>query len=203
MTESTRFAVLAAFALALVPARPAFAAADPGADALRALFASPTNAAGLFSAEFANRIPPATIGRYVLFYEASIGIPTAIGRDGDDYELTAPRGSLRATIELDAEGKIATLRFHDEISLGNADALKRILESKALLTDWFAPTPSRDVAVGRTQKIVDGLHAALGAYERTDVRHGTYVAVFERGETHAQISADRSGRIVYLSFERS
>jgi hypothetical protein len=184
------------------PASPASPAApDPARDALVALLAAPASSAALFSSN-AQGATPATVGRYVTFYEKSIGMPTAVVRDGADYVILAPRGALRADLSLDPTGKIDTIRFHDELSPVNADALARVLRATALQTEWFAANPARDAAVARTQKIVDGLHAALGAFVRVETRHGVYVAVFARGETHAQISADNSGRIIYLSFEK-
>jgi hypothetical protein len=211
-------AFAAAFAFACVAGasfpRPSVAntfAADAAASALRSLFAAPASPAALFSPSFARDVPPETIGKYVQFYERAIGAPISIERDAGgaraadgttEYVITAPRGSLRAAIALDPNGTIAALRFHDEISPANADALKRVLAAHVLAPDWFADSPTRTKALARTQKIVDDLHAALGAYVRLETRDAAYVAIFEHGETHAQISADNSGRIVYLSFQR-
>jgi hypothetical protein len=214
---SGRLALLAGVAVASAVARLAAAAVadtlaeDPAVADLRALFAAPTTSTALFSPAFARSVPPETIGRYVEFYERAIGAPISIERDATgahdpdaavEYVITAPRGSLRAAIAVDSLGTIASLRFHDEISPANADALKRVLSAHVLAPDWFADSPTRTKALARTQKIVDDLHAALGAYVRLETRDASYVAIFERGETHAQISADNSGRIVYLSFQR-
>ena len=178
-------------------------ATDPGVAVLRSLFNAPAASASLFAPADGAGASPATVAGYVTFYERTIGIPATIVHDGIDYLVSGPGGTIRAALQLDEAGKIAALRFHDETSAANADALARVLGAKTLATEWFAPAPSRDANVARTQKIVDDLHVAHGAFRRVETRHAAYYAIFERGETHVQISADRSGRIVYLSFERN
>jgi hypothetical protein len=196
------FAVLCTALQTPAPVRAAETPADPAVMALIDLFRSPADASALVAPSFASQFPPERLGGYVSFYEHTIGIPTTVVREGADYTLTSPRGSIRAAIALDAAGKIEALRFHDETSAVNADALARVLKSDRLQPAWFAYTAGRDVAIARTQKILDGLHAALGAFTRVTIRQGEYVAIFAHGETHAQISADNSGVITYLSFQQ-
>jgi hypothetical protein len=200
-----RFALLLVLGGNMLAARGSGAAdaPDPAVAALRSLFDAPAASAPLFAPAFTAEVSPATVAGYVRFYESTIGVPATIVEDNFDYLLSGPRGTLRAAIQLDETGKIAALHFHDETSAVNADALARVLGAEKLASDWFAPSASRDAAVARMQKIVDGMHDALGAYRRVETRHGAYYAVFDRGESHVQISADRSGRIVYLSFEQN
>jgi hypothetical protein len=170
---------------------------------LQTIFAAPALDASLFAANFTSKIPVADVQQFVDSYKSRLGAPTAIERDGYEYAIVSPKGSIRANVAFAQDGKISSLLFHDELSPDNRIALERLLAAQTIQDDWFVPSFTSEVPTAKTQALLADMHAKLGRFVRVDTRKGAYVAVFERGESHAQISADAAGKIDYLAFSKT
>jgi hypothetical protein len=179
------------------------AAADaPEVTALQRLFGTAPLTASLFTPEFLDKVPVSDVQSYIASYKERLGVPTAIARDGTDWALASPNGSIKVKLALDSRGRIASLLFHDELSGDNQAALQRVLAATTISPDWFEPSYLDDVPTAKLESLLADLHARLGAFVRVETRAGRYFAIFEKGETHAQISADPDGKIDYLAFSK-
>jgi hypothetical protein len=76
------------------------------------------------------------------------------------------------------------------------------LAADSISPDWFEPSYLHDVPTQKLTSLLADMHKALGKFVQVDIRNATYLAVFERGVSHAQISVDSDGRINYLAFSR-
>lgn len=188
------------FAFACLAA--AAGAEAPEVTALQRLFAATPLSASLFTPAFLDKVPVSDVQSYVDSYKARLGAPTAIARDGVDWALTSPNGSIKVKFALDARGRISSLLFHDELSGDNQAALQRVLAATTISPEWFEPSYLDDVPTAKVESLLADLHAKLGAFVRVETRAGRYFAIFEKGETHAQISADPDGKIDYLAFSK-
>jgi hypothetical protein len=177
------------------------AAGTVPSDALVKLFAQSSVDASLFAGSFP--IPISDVDTFVKSYVARIGAPTTVAADGASYDLTSPKGSIKADIALDPQGKISSLLFHDELSQDNYAALLRVLSADTIVPDWFEPSYLHDVPTQKLVSLLADMHAKLGKLVRIETRKGKYFAVFEHGESHAQISADIDDRIDYLAFSKT
>ena len=193
------FALAATLGFGGAPA--AGATAPQPSDALVKLFAQSSVDPSLFAGTFP--IPVTDVDAFVKSYVARIGAPTTVAPDGAGYDLTSPRGSIKADIKLDQQGKISSLLFHDELSQDNYAALLRVLSADTVVPDWFEPSYLHDVPTHKLVSLLADMHAKLGKLVRIETRDRKYVAVFEHGESHAQISADIDDRIDYLAFSKT
>ena len=182
---------------------PVAAATAPEVTALQRLFAAAPLSASLFAPGFLATVPVSDVQSYVDSYKERLGAPTAIARDGAGWALTSPNGSIEVKLGLDTRGRISSLLFHDELSGDNRAALQRVLAATTISADWFEPSYLDDVPTAKLEGLLADLHAKLGAFVRIETRAGKYFAIFEKGETHAQISADPDGKIDYLAFSKN
>jgi hypothetical protein len=178
------------------------AANAPEVAALHRLFAPAPLSSSLFAPRFLEKLPVSDVQSYVDSYKERLGAPTEIVKNGIDWDVTSPNGSIKVKIGFDSHGRIANLLFHDELSADNLAALQRVLAAATISPDWFEPSYLDDVPTSKVESLLTDLHAKLGAFIRIETRGGKYFAIFEKGETHAQISADPDGKIDYLAFSK-
>ncbi len=152
----------------------------------------------VLAASFTAQVSVAALQEIVDDFKARLGAVGAIVQDGGDYQMTFAKGSLRATIALDSDGKVSGLLFHDEVSDVDTAALKRALSADAVSADWFAPSFLSALPVDHMNAVLSQLRATEGAFQRVEVRGGMYYAVYEKGESHANIVTDAAGKITYL-----
>jgi hypothetical protein len=179
------------------------ARAEPsGVETLHKIFTQSSIDPALFAPNFLAKIPVSDVGAFVASYVVRVGAPTAIDKNGFEYLITSPRGSIKVNIAYDEQGRISSLLFHDELSADNLSALQRVLSADTVSPDWFQPSYVKDVPTEKLISLLDDMHAKLGKFVRVDTRNSAYIAIFDHGESHAQISADIDGRIDYLAFAK-
>jgi hypothetical protein len=198
-----RLLIRCSLALGILAGAPTFANADTPAQAtLQALFTQATLDPALFAPAFVSKVPLSDVQAFVGSYVVRLGAPTSIAPSGLGYLVTSPKGSIKVDIAFDEKGHISNLLFHDELSATNLAALQKVLAAGTLSSDWFEPSYVRDVPTQKLSSVLADMHAALGKFVRVDTLNAAYVAVFDQGETHAQISADIDGKIDYLAFSK-
>jgi hypothetical protein len=198
-----RFLGSCTFAIALLLGATTSAPADtPAIPTLHTLFTQPKLDPALFTSNFVAKIPVTDVQAFVGSYVARLGAPTSIDKSGFEYQIVSPKGSIKVNIAFDQANHISSLLFHDELSAVNGAALQKVLAARTLSADWFEPSYLRDVPTQKLSSVLADMHAALGTFVRVDTRNSTYVAVFDHGESHAQISADIDGKINYLAFSK-
>ena len=196
--------LLSALTAAVAPAlgTGARAADAPEQVALQKLFAKGPIDPALFGPNFVSKIPVSDVQSFVDSYTERLGAPSAIVKDGFEWSLVSPKGTIKVNIAFDAQGRISSLLFHDELSPDDLAALQHVLSADKLDPQWFEASFLGVAPLDKLQSVLAGMHGALGAFLRVDTRNGKYVAVFEKGESHAQISTDPDGKINYLAFSR-
>jgi hypothetical protein len=196
--------VVSALTAAVAPAlgTGARAADSPEQIALQKLFAKGPIDPALFAPNFLSKIPVSDVQSFVDSYTERLGAPTAIVKDGFEWSLASPKGTIKVNIAFDAQGRISSLLFHDELSPDDLAALQHVLGADKLDPLWFEASFLSDAPLEKLQSVLTGMHGALGAFLRVDTRSGKYIAVFEKGESHAQISTDPDGKINYLAFSK-
>jgi hypothetical protein len=187
-------AALAALAIGL----PAFAKDSADVAFVRRLFTTQTVDASLFDDAFLQRVPVADVQTLVDGYRQRLGALKGAAHDPGGERLTFARGSLRATLDLDPQGKAAGLRFHDEQSDADARALERVLRARNVTADWFSQGFLDQFSAAQVDAQNAQLRATEGAFVRLESRTGVYYAVFERAENIVEIETARSGKIAYL-----
>jgi hypothetical protein len=197
MRRITFVVVLALFA-ALTVAR-VFADPATGQALLQQLF-GPGVEQSAFSDSFVAQVPLATVRSIASGYLTALGPLRSVTPDGSDFALTFARGTLRATLVLDAAGKVQTLSFHDEQSPADRAALQRLLAAEQPAEEWFAPEFLAKLPLERVRAFLTKTKTDQGAFVRVDERAGGYFAVFARGESRTQISTDAAGKIRLLYF---
>jgi beta-lactamase class A len=190
--------LVALFLLALCTAALASAQVPREQVILQTLFSEKTIDASLFATAFTDRVPLSTVQTLVDGYRQRLGELKSVAKDTPDYQLTFASGSLRATIALDAAGKIATLILHDEVSATNAAALEKVLRAEKVSSDWFAPSFLAQVPAAALDAGLGQMRTQWGGFVRIELRNGAYYSVFEKGESHTQISLDSDGKITLL-----
>jgi beta-lactamase class A len=103
-----------------------------------------------------------------------------------------------ATMTLDAAGKVSSLVLHDETSDAVRRALERFFTQQPARADWFAPAFLAAIPIDQIATITAQLVAQEGAFERLEVRDGTYYAVFAKAENHVIAALDAEGRFTTL-----
>ena len=194
--------LLLAFTVALGCTAGAQAGAAGEQLALQKLFAQPALTDSMFAPNFLAKIPVSDVQAYVDSYKQRLGAPTAVVKDGFEWALVSPKGSIKVTIAFDQQGRISSLLFHDELSADNLAALERLLAADSISPDWFEASYLEAVPAPKVERLLADMHGKLGAFVRVDTQAGKYIAIFERGRTHAQISADSERKIDYLAFSK-
>jgi len=195
-------ALVAALWIAVVPHAAAAAANAPERIALERLFARATPDSASFAPSFLAKVSISDIASFVDSYKSRLGAPASIDKDGGEWKLRSAQGSIKVDIACDARGRISSLLFHDELSADNLAALQRVLAAGTIAPEWFEPSYLNDIPTTKLESLLADMHAALGPFVRVETRGGAYFAIFEKGESHAQISAGPDGRIDYLAFSR-
>jgi hypothetical protein len=191
-----------AFALTLGLFTGARADDGPNIATLNTLFSQPHLDPHLFTPNFLAKIPVSDVEAFIGSYVVRLGAPTAIAPQGYEYLVTSPKGSVKVDIAFDDQHRISSLLFHDELSAANLAALQKVLGGDDLSPDWFEPSYLKDVPTEKLTSLLADMHKAMGKLVRVDTQNSTYVAIFENGATHAQVSADIDGRIDYLAFSK-
>lgn len=166
---------------------------------LKQLFAIRAVDASLFDEAFIQRVPLADVQILIDGYRTHFGALQAVTKDPGGDQLRFAHGSLRATLELDSEGKAAGLRFHDEQSETDRHALERVLRAERAFAAWFAQGFLDQLPVEQVDARNAQLRAAEGPFDRVDSRGGVYYAVFANAENIAEIATLADGKISYLS----
>jgi beta-lactamase class A len=189
--------ILGLFVALLVLAAPAIAA-TPEQTALESMFHAKAVDPSLFAETFTAQVPVSTVQGLIDGYRRRFGELRSVAKDGSDYQLTFPKGSLRATINLDSNGKIAGLLFHDEVSDADRAALERVLKADHVSPEWFADSFLAQVPVVQLDAGLAQIRAQEGKFAKVEVRNGSYYSVFEKGENKTQIALDSAGKITTL-----
>ena len=166
---------------------------------LRALFAARTVDASLFATAFTQRVPVSVVQTQIDSYRGRLGALQTIDQDPTGDRLVFAGGSLRATVELDADGKAAGLRFHDEQSPADRTALDRLLRADHADAAWFSQGFLDQISLSDVDALTAKVRTAEGAFVRIDSRAGVYYAVFANAENIVQIATTPSGKIAYLT----
>ncbi len=189
----------AALLLALIPV--ALCAKDsPDVVFLQRLFAAPAIDASLFDGAFVQRVPLADVQTLVDDYRRRLGPLRSVAHDATGDQLSFVHGSLRATVELDAAGKAADLRFHDEQSPLDRRALVRVLRARHVAAAWFTQGFLDQLSASDVDARAAQLTAAEGSFVRVDSRAGVYYAIFKNAENIVEIQTSASGKIAYFAF---
>jgi hypothetical protein len=194
--------MLSAFATALlIVAATSAGGATPSAQqsVLKAIFTAKTVDPQLFAASFTAQVPVSSVQSIVETFKAQLGELSSIEAAGSDEELVS-KGSLLATVALDAQGKITGLLLHDEVDAANQAALERVLRADRVSADWFAPSFLAHVPAAQVDDVLAQIRLELGAFRRVTVRNGSYYSVFEKGESRTNVMIDTTGKINALLF---
>jgi hypothetical protein len=183
---------------AIVLGLPAYAKDSADVGFVQRLFSGATIDASLFDEAFVQRVPIADVQALVDGYRQRLGALKAVTHDSGGDRLTFAHGSLRATLDLDPQGKAAELRFHDEQSDTDRKALERVLRAPHVAADSFTQGFLDQVSAAQVDAQNEQLRALEGAFLRVESREGVYYAVFERAENIVEIETARSGKIAYL-----
>jgi hypothetical protein len=173
---------------------------SPDVAFLRTLFSTPNTDASLFDEAFTQRVPVSDVQTLVDGYRQRLGGLKKVKHDPTGDQLWFANGSLRATVELDARGKVAGLRFHDEQSAADRAALERVLRTEHADPDWFSHGFLDQISTPQLDQQTAQLRSTEGAFVRIDSRSGVYYAVFANAENIVQIETTASGKIAYLRF---
>jgi hypothetical protein len=173
---------------------------SPEQTVLRAIFTKKAVDPSLFAASFTAQVPVATVQSTVDTLKTQLGGLSSIKKAGSDQELLFANGSLLASIVLDSQGKITGLLLHDEIDAANQAALERVLRADHVSADWFAPSFLAQVPAAKIDEILAQMRSQEGAFQRVEVRDGSYYSVFEKDESRTTISLDAAGKIQALLF---
>ncbi len=195
--------MLSAFATALlIVAATSAGGAAPSAQqsVLKAIFTAKTVDPQLFAASFTAQVPVSSVQSIVETFKAQLGELSSIEAAGSDEELVFSKGSLLATVALDAQGKITGLLLHDEVDAANQAALERVLRADRVSADWFAPSFLAHVPAAQVDDVLAQIRLELGAFRRVTVRNGSYYSVFEKGESRTNVMIDTTGKINALLF---
>jgi len=171
---------------------------DPSVAILTALFTSKDVDATAFAPAFTATVPASQLQTIVDDFRARLGALTSIAKAGSDYALTFAKGGLRATIALDAAGKVSSLVLHDETSDVDRRALERFFTQQPPRADWFAPSFLAAIPLDQIAAITTQIVAQEGAFERLEVRDGAYYAVFAKAENRVIVATDAEGRFTGL-----
>jgi len=194
---SALFVAVSLLVAAVIPA-----AADPAAEtaAVKTLFASTKIDPSLFTAAFVSKIPMDGVQQFIDSYKNRLGDPKSFDRDGSQLRIVSPRGSIGCDIALDEQGKISNLLFHDEMSVGDLDALQKIMSAPSADPSLFEESFKTDVPMTKVDEVIGGLRAKFGPFVRIEARKRGYFVVFDHGVAHAQISVNAQDKIDYLAF---
>ena len=194
---------LALFAMVALALTTAATAQSPSPDpqaALVTVFTSPHVDGSPFAASFLAQVPLTTVQAVLDDYRQRLGNVSMIRPTTyqPDYVITFARGTVLATVSLDASGKITLLRLHDETSESNRAAIVRLLSAGTPQAAWFAPSFLSSVPLTQVAAIVAQVDTQEGAFERLEVRDGAYFAVFAKFENHVLAKTDAQGRFTEL-----
>ncbi len=131
-------------------------------------------------------------------FRAQLGSIQSVTSSGSAYALTFANGTLRASIGLDGQGKIASLVFSDETSQANTAALKRALTAVHVSADWFAPSFLAQLSATQIDASLAQVVAQEGKFVKVDLKDGRYYAVYEKATNPAEVILDAQGRISTL-----
>lgn len=129
-----------------------------------------------------------------------LGVVVAVSAVGDGYAVAFEHGSIAASLQLDAAGKIAGLLFHDEQSPRDEAALTKLLTEPKLDTSLFSPTVRGLVNIDQIAAVRAQV-ASGGKFVRVVATQAGYIARFERTESHASITTDADGLITSIRFK--
>jgi hypothetical protein len=189
-------AVVAALALGAIAQ--AQAQATPGQTVLQTMFTAKTLDPGILAPSAAAALPISALQAIVDGLRAQLGDLKSIKATDADYRLTFSKGTLRATIALDAQNKITTLHFTDEASPASTAALQRVLSATHVQADWFAPSFLAAVPAPQVDSNLAQIAASEGKFVKVDLTDGRYYAVYEKASNPVQIGLDGQGRIATL-----
>lgn len=184
-------------AMLLMPS-PARAQVTPEQGAIQRMFQAKTLDASLFADTFTAQLPVATLQSIVDAFRRQLGDLSSVVKSGDGYELTFPKGSLRAKIALDSSGKVTGLLFSDEVSDANRAALERVLRADHPSPEWFADSFLGHVPATQLDATLAQIRGQEGKFVRVETRDGSYYSVFEKAENQTQIMLDAAGKITTL-----
>ncbi len=172
-----------------------------GVGLLTGLFGTtPTTMPSAFSDATLKAAPYSTIRSVTNGYSARFGPLQSVVPAGADYRLSFDRGTVLATIAVDAGGKITGLLFHDEESAPDTAALNAYL-TKTRIDPAIVATEARSPStIAMLQGARDSLTSAGGSFVKLDARPTGYVAVFDRIESHVNVMTDANGLITYIVF---
>ena len=112
--------------------------------------------------------------------------------------MTFERGTLLASISLDAGGKIGGLVFHDETNDATRAALERFFTDRAPSAASFSDAFLAHIPLAQIAAITAQIKASEGKFVRLDLRDGAYYAVFEKAENHVQAALDAASKFTLL-----
>jgi len=193
------FAMVAAMVASTAMAQPPSPAPDQIALLREILSGSPVDGS-IFADSFTAQVPATKVRSIVEDYRARLGDVATIGPAGagTDYLITFAHGTLLATMQLNWNGKISGLLFHDEVSEGDRAALERFFSASAPRSEWFAPSFLTQVPMTQILATTSQIVAQEGPYKRLVTRDGVYYAVFEKFQNHVSAQTDAQGRFVAL-----
>jgi hypothetical protein len=167
---------------------------------LTAFFGNGPVDGSVFAPSFLSQVPVAKVQAAIDDYKARLGSLSTVARAGagSDYLLTFQRGTLLATIQLNWDGKISGLLYHDEVSPANTAALQRFFSASTANADWFAPSFLEKVPITQITAVMTQVTTQEGSFKRIDMREGSYFAVFEKSQNHINVSTDTNGRFTAL-----
>ncbi len=192
--------VLAGAALPAAAASGALAKDSAQETVLKAIFNAKSVDPNLFAAGFTQEVPVGTVQSIVDTCKAQLGQLDSIEKSGDDQELLFANGSLKASVVLNSAGKITGLLLHDQIDASNQAALERVLRADHVSTEWFALSFLAQVPASKMDDILAQMRSQEGAFQRVEVRNGSYYSVFEKDESRTTIALDAEGKIQALFF---
>lgn len=187
--------VIAAMLFVLSPAR----AQTPAEQAvLQKMFQGKALDASMFADSLTAQLPIATLQSIVDGFRRQLGDLKSVVKSGDGYDLTFPKGSLRAKIVLDSSGKVSGLLFSDELSDANRAALEQVLRADHPSPEWFADSFLGHVPATQLDATLAQIRGQEGKFVRVETRDGSYYSVFEKAENKTQIMLDAAGKISTL-----
>jgi hypothetical protein len=152
----------------------------------------------VLSAAFTAQLAATALQPIVDGFRTRLGALKSIEKSGTAYSLTFAKGTLRASIALDGQGKVSSLVLSDEVSDADTAALQRVLTAQHVSADWFAPSFLAQAPASQLDAGLSHVQAAEGKFVKVDVRDGRYYAVYEKAANPAQIMLDDAGRIDLL-----
>lgn len=196
------------FSLCLLLLLTAFAQPTTPAMALERFFTADEVQAEWFTDDFLAQVPLAQIEELRQQIAAQLGAFQGIKGEESPFTVIFAQGDITVEFVLDEAGQISGLQITpaEETTAPDATdaaitpqaALERLFMSDTIEAAWFNEAFLAQVSPAQIEAVLAQVTAAVGVFQQVEGEASPFIVRFANGQTTAEITLDREGRIAGL-----